>query len=117
MFKYASFCKSESVAESAPDTITRMQGVNDKMTIDNKHDVHSKHLKQLPSGRFLSNTELFDALINTENRAKSIPCGEKNNVYVVIDSKKSDNGRAEFPDDCGVRDSCKPVLYSSRRYL
>ena len=63
-------------------------------------------------GKFLPLNQVIDILRRTDKALNSVPLGEKNNVFFIIEDsknalKKRMNMRTEYHDDCGVWDSQK----------
>lgn len=63
-------------------------------------------------GKFLQLNQIIDILRSTDKVLDSVPLGEKNNVFFVLEDpkialRKRMNMRTEYHDDCGVWDSQK----------
>lgn len=72
---------------------------------------HSCGFLPIP-GKFLRLDQIIDILRNTDKALESVPPGEKNNVFFVLEDSKNAlrkrmNMKTDYHDDCGVWDSQK----------
>ncbi|MPC68585.1 hypothetical protein E2C01_062787 [Portunus trituberculatus] len=72
---------------------------------------HSWGFLPIP-GKFLQLDQIIDILKSTDKVLESVPRGEKNNVFFILEDSKNAlrkrmNMRTDYHDDCGVWDSQK----------